>query len=266
MHETVQWDMQTDKKFEDKTLVKVPFWFSTTGQERFLQNYFLNDVVDDPEGNLAESVYNEIPRGIAEMGGISIDQQNISNKFIRVIRQYQDKDGELNPYSVEVFWVPLEIDFSVKIYVSSVLDQLKCSKSVISNFYKASHFSIDDALVKIPSSIKFPDSVSTERAVEFGFDDKKEYYVNFDCILQTVMPVYDERTKIFKGDRIEGFSQTVKIHARDTIPSTIQFTNNSGVTGPTALQTESVDLSQSRQPSWPIEPAGDVPPMGGTGY
>lgn len=266
LHENVRWNMQLSTDFGNVQVVEVPFYFSTTGDERFLQDNFLNDIVSDPEKLKAEGPYNKIPRGIVELNGLSIDNSRISNKYIRVIRNYQETENQLKAYSVEAFYVPMELQFSCTVHVSSMIDQLKCTSAAIEAFYKNKAFVVDLALYPIHMTVSFPESYDNERTVEFGFDDEKTYTVRFDCEVRTEMPVFNESTKIFKGDRIETFGHQVKIFKTGDIPSSTAYINNRGNTGPTATYSEHIGVTGGQGDSWPINPSTDLPPMGGTGY
>ena len=82
LHENMFWYNQIGSDITERRLVKVPFYFSTTGTERYLQDNFLNNIDFDPDNLQAETFYNSIPRGIVDLTGISVEAQNIVNKYI----------------------------------------------------------------------------------------------------------------------------------------------------------------------------------------
>jgi hypothetical protein len=202
LSDNIGWYNQIGTRVDQKKPITVPFYFSTTGSERYLQDNFLNNIDFDPEFNQAEAFYNKIPRGIVNFDGFSIDTQAIVNKYVRMQHLKQEDDGTLNTYNSEAFMVPILLDLTVEIYVDSILDQLKCSEAIIRTFYKAKTYQVDIAYTRIPCLITFPDDQTLERTVEFSFTDKKEFKVNFTLQVKAHIPVFKEGTTIFAGKKM----------------------------------------------------------------
>lgn len=218
MHNSVRWDMQTGLAASDKREVRVPFYFSTTGSERYLQDNFLNDIVSDPDNEKAEGPYNKIPRGICNMAGITILSNEVTNKYIRVERTKMQEDGTLKTFSVETFWVPIEIEFDTTIYVDSMADQLKCMESAVRAFYKNRVFQVDLTSIRIPALAYFPEEMQADRTFEFKFEDKKSYSVKFPVHVKAHLPVFADSTEMFKGNSIQGFTTSTTFAPPGGIP------------------------------------------------
>jgi hypothetical protein len=208
LHNNVYWYNQIGTKVNEKRKIKVPFYFSTTGTERYLQDNFLNNIDFDPEYLEAETSYNVIPRAIVNLEGINIESSSIVNKYVRMNYQVQEDDGTLNTYNSEAFWVPLIMNVKVTVYLDSILDQLKCVESIIKTFFKSKSYQVDNAYVRIPSVISFPEDYTNERNLEFGFTDKKEFKVDFSLDVKSFMPVFKEGTEFFAGNIMESFEHT----------------------------------------------------------
>ena len=102
------WYQQVSETERQK--VHVPFYFSTTGDERFLMDMFMNTVSSGgTDSTSAEAVYNQLPRAILQLDGISIDAGSLTNKFVRAFYQRVQDDGTLKALSSEVFMVPLKL-------------------------------------------------------------------------------------------------------------------------------------------------------------
>jgi hypothetical protein len=205
LHDSIQWYNQIGSDITERRLVKVPFYFSTTGTERYLQDNFLNNIDFDPESTKAEAFYNQIPRGIADLQGIDIDGTSIVNKYVRMQHQMQEQDGTLRTYSSEAFMVPITFNMECVIYTDSIVDQLKCTESIIRTFFKNRAFQVDIAYTRIPCLAIFPDSYSNERTVEFSFTEKREFKTSFSIQIKSHIPVYKEGTQIFAGTTMESF-------------------------------------------------------------
>lgn len=272
MHNTVRWKMQTGPEFGDKREVKVPFYFSTTGQERFLQDNFMNDLPRDPSGEKAETAYNPIPRGHLLLTGISVIPSEITSRSIRTNLNRMQDDGTMKSFSAETYWIPLELDFDVEVFVDSVLDQMKCSQSVIESFYKNNHFEVDVLLTRIPALAYFPEAMQPERNIEFKFDTDKKFSLKFVLNVKTTMPVYNEASMMFSGNRIHGFTYNVQALGPSGIGQSPPTMNGGpsptgGSGGSTAnAQDPPVSSTSIYGPTWPIDPSTPFPPGGGTGY
>ena len=290
LHDSVQWHNQIGSSIEEKRLVKVPFYFSTTGTERYLQDNFLNNIDFDPENLKAETFYNSIPRGIVELTGISIESAAIVNKYVRMFHQKQELDGTLNTYNTEAYWVPIILNVDCKVYLDSILDQLKCTESLIRTFFKNKSYQVDVAYTRIPCLILFPEDYTNERAVEFGFTEKREFTTNFSLQVKTYIPIFKEETSIFAGTTMEGFETNIGVATGSTggkikpntgtitskptdvdgKPSTYPTVEEPGILGnqnPQKLNSKDTDLSIGigpNKPTWPYFPNSVFPPEGGT--
>ena len=211
LYDSIQWYNQTGRGVNDKREIRVPFYFSTTGTERYLQDNFLNNIDFDPQLLEAESFYNKIPRGICDFSGISIETSAIVNKYVRMNRLKQETDGTLNTYSYETYMVPMLMNVECTVYLDSILDQFKCSEAIIKTFYKNKIYQVDIGYTRIPCLIMFPDELANERTVEFSFTDKKEFKVSFSLQIKSHLPIFRPETEIFAGSTMQKFVQSTAV-------------------------------------------------------
>jgi len=261
LHDNVYWYNQIGTEVSQKQKVNIPFYFSTTGTERYLQNNFLNNVDYDSEGKLAETFYNSIPRGIVDLSSISVDGGSIVNKYIRMNHQIQEDDGSLNTYNSEAFMVPITFSLDIVVYTDSMLDQLKCTESVIRTFFKNKIFQIDTAYIRIPCLATFSDDQSYERPIEFGFTDRKEFKVTFSIDVQAHLPVFKEGTTLFAGARME--TMVSNIYIPPLVMGSTALSRNIGDPPASGVTGASSD-TQVIGPVWPTSVKGEFPPSGGT--
>lgn len=260
LHDNIYWYNQTGTDIKDRRKITVPFYFSTTGTERYLQDNFLNNVDFDPDYLEAEAFYNKIPRGIIDLTGISVEAQNIVNKYIRMNHQVQEQDGTLNTYSTEAFWVPILLSIDAKVYTDSILDQLKFTEALITTFFKSKTYQIDVAYTRIPCLIVFPDDVSNEKTVEFSFTEKKEFISSFSLQIKSHIPVFKPETTIFAGNTMEGFQSNT------LIPPIEKGSEKMDSNKPAAKGQYGMSFGNPipDTPSWPITDKSDLPPNGGS--
>jgi hypothetical protein len=211
LHNTLCWEQKISNT--ETEIVDVPFFFTTTGDERFLQNMFLKDIVTDPDCSIAETVYNQIPRAHVDMTGVDIDPSKNTSQYVRGTYDKQVENGVLKTYNAEFIPIPLKLTMDVTIIVDSVLDQFKALESVIRNTYKTNYFQISVAGIRLPCSFGMSDSNAIERNIEFkeGGSDKKETKLTFTVEVDVTYPVFKnakngfvgaENTEMFNGNRM----------------------------------------------------------------
>ena len=106
-----QVDEDTLKKIE------VPFFYSISGNERFLLDNFMFDA---EKAGKAIGDYEVVPRGIIQMNSMSINADEQTNKFTRAefVREW---DGVLKTFSLMTNFLPITIGFGVTIICSNNL-------------------------------------------------------------------------------------------------------------------------------------------------
>ena len=150
--------------------IPVPFFYSITGDGRFLMDNFLYDA--EAKGK-AIGDYETVPRGIIQLTGISIDSGNQTNKFARS-EFVQEWEGLLKT-----------------VVCSSNLEMLKVTESLMSKIYKNTLFQVDLGMMRVAATFAVPEDYSQNRLFEFQLNDKKEWSVTFPIEVSSFMPVFE---------------------------------------------------------------------------
>ena len=172
---------------ETMTKIPVPFFYSITGDGRFLMDNFLFDA--EAKGK-AIGDYETVPRGIIQLTGISIDSGNQTNKFARG-EFVQEYDGVLKTFSLETNFLPLSMSFDCTVVCSSNLEMLKLTESLMSKLYKNTLFQVDLGMMRVQASFAVPEDYTQNRLFEFQLNDKKEWSVTFPIEVSSFMPVFE---------------------------------------------------------------------------
>ncbi|WP_296865306.1 hypothetical protein [uncultured Methanobrevibacter sp.] len=171
---------------DNREKVDIPFYYSTTGEERFLQDNFLYDTVDNGK---AIGDYEVVPRGVLQMQGFTINTDEITNKGIKANYTVLCKDGIVRTLVAETKFIPVTLNFDVTIVVTNMLEILKVSECLVSRLYKTKMFYVDLGMCTIQSSISIPEDFSEEKPFEFQVDTKKEYNITFSIEVKSFIPV-----------------------------------------------------------------------------
>jgi len=177
-------------QIDEDTLKKipVPFFYSITGDGRFLMDNFLWGAEADGK---AIGDYESVPRGILQLTGISIDSGNQTNKFARG-EFVQEWEGILKTFSMETNFLPLNMSFDCTVVCSSNLEMLKVTETLMSKIYKNTLFQVDLGMMRVAGTFAVPEDYQQNRLFEFQLNDKKEWSVTFPLEVQSFMPVFEQ--------------------------------------------------------------------------
>jgi|TARA_R100000093_G_scaffold61695_1_gene32924 hypothetical protein len=176
-----QVDADTKKK------IPIPFYYSVTGNERFLLDNFLYETT--AEGK-AVGDYELVPRGIVQLSSMSIQSSNLTNKFVRA-ELVKELDGELKTFSLMTAFLPITLGMEVTIVCSNNLEMLKATEAIISMLYKSQSFSVDLGMIRVQAAMIVPEDFNQERLFEYVLNDKKEFKVTFSLEVQSFIPVFE---------------------------------------------------------------------------
>ncbi len=176
-----QIDEDTSKKID------IPFYYSITGNERFLLDNFLYDTT--AEGK-AVGDYELVPRGIAALSSMAIQSANLTNKFVRS-EFVRELNGELKTFSLMTAYLPVTLGFDITIVCSNNLEMLKATEAIVSRLYKSQSFSVDLGMMRVEAAMVIPEDYSQERPFEYALNDKKEWKVTFSLEVQSFIPVFE---------------------------------------------------------------------------
>jgi len=173
--------------------VYVPFYYSMTGDERFLQDYFLewNDCVHPRH---ADGNYDVIPRGIVTLSSKSIDTAKLTHRFVRG-NYVKMVNGQLQTFSSYINSLPIQMTFDVEVRADSNLDAFKIEQALTETFYKNQVFSVTYKGFRIPCQAGFAEDYSVNRTFEFSYADDTQISVKFSVDVETYFPVLDSTTE-----------------------------------------------------------------------
>lgn len=179
--------------------VEVPFYYSYTGDHRFMMDAFLDDIPGDrPELN-----YDQIPRGVVTLNSWNIKSDEFANPNVWTYRNKETDDGELRRYYTRLSAIPIKMQFSVEIVLNSENDVFMCSQRLIETFFPPNnflHFEYD--FIRINGFLVYPDSkqITIPRTLSLAEDHTKK--ITFDIELDTYMPVWREGGEIMANKRV----------------------------------------------------------------
>jgi hypothetical protein len=207
--------LMNQRSQDERVKVDVPFYFSFTGDEDVLYDYFLLDDSLDPDRKKAIGNYDVIPRGIVNVTSFSIDSAALLNKYVRGFYQ-KEVEGQLKAYTAQFQMIPVVMNCECKVWVDTQLDLFRITEKIIKTLYKNNLYQVDvghieDGTYRVPSIYKLSEDYEMERPVEFSFDDEKRKSVNFSIELNSFIPSFENDDEQFAGNRMFEIKQSGEV-------------------------------------------------------
>ena len=205
--------------------VKVPFYYSLTGDERFLLDTFKDDVVS--ENRFIELNTDIIPRGHITMTGFNINSDEFSNPNVW-LRMVVENEVEIRKILAKVRAVPITVSYDLEILLSSEIDTFKCSQAIMDTLWLYKFMYFEHNFMNIDAVILMPDGNSIEMAREKNMSSDNNIKMKVSFEVQTYYPA-------FRKDRVNavGYPRTYGDGMTDSNNTTISggFSEGFGVTG-----------------------------------
>jgi hypothetical protein len=196
---------------QEITKIYIPFFYSTVGDEPFLQDFYLSYEDCDGKPAFAEGNYDVIPRGIIEIGTSRIDTGSATTKFVRgsYAKEIEKETGsEMVTFSSYLYPIPLGISITAKIKADTTLDAFKIQQSVLEILYKRFVYYFDYKGFKIPVQVSLgdspPDKQPNNFQISYGSQRGEAITLSFSMELETYLPNIDRTTERFRGNLMQG--------------------------------------------------------------
>ena len=172
--------------------VQVPFYYSLSGDERFLLDSFADDVVS--ENRFVELNTDMIPRGHLTMTGFNIKADEFANPNVW-LRMVVENEVEIRKVLGKVRAVPVTVNYDLEILLSSEIDTFKCSQAIMDTLwiYKFMYFEYN--FLNIDAVILMPDTNSIEMAREKNLTSDNNIKLKVSFTVETYYPA-------FRSDRV----------------------------------------------------------------
>jgi hypothetical protein len=172
--------------FQDKKIrIFVPFYLSMGGDERFLLDAFVDDIVD----SRIELNTDQIPRGIITFNGFSTNTSEFANP-----NQYLSKktiiNGEMKSFIQKTKGIPVTLNYDIDIVLKTEIDILKCSEKILNMLFNYMFYNIDYHGLKIDVVFNLPDDKSIEIIRDITLDSDTKKHIKFSLAVKTYYPSF----------------------------------------------------------------------------
>ena len=178
--------------------VEVPFYYSMTGDERFLLDSFTDDIVSgDSTGNgrYLELNTDIIPRGHLTMKSFAIRSDEFANPNVW-LRTVVENEVEIRKVLGRIRAVPVTVSYDLVITLSSEIDSFKCSQAIMDTLWIYKFMYFEHNFMNIDAVILMPDSNSIEMVREKNLTSDNSIKMTVSFEVQTYYPA-------FRRDRVD---------------------------------------------------------------
>ena len=167
--------------------VNVPFYYSMTGDERFLLDAFHDDIVSD--NRYVDVNTDIIPRAHITMTGFDIKSDEFANPNVW-LKMVVENSEEIRKVLAKVRAIPISAKYDLSILLESEIDAFKCSQAIMDTIWLYRFMYFEYNFMNIDAVILVPDSnqVEIQRDKSLSSENKIRLTLSFE--VHTYYPAY----------------------------------------------------------------------------
>jgi hypothetical protein len=222
--------------------VNVPFYYSMTGDERFLLDSFNDDIVS---GNRFVDVNTDIiPRGHITLTGFDIRSDEFANPNVWLKMVLEGRE-EIRKVLTKIRAIPITAKYDLQILLTSEIDVFKCAQAIMDTLWLYRFMYFEHNFMNIDAVMLIPDSNQIDIVREKSLTSENTIKLTLSFEVQTYYPAYRKPRFDLDGDDLNSFVTRANAAADPTSEnftgggsgatgSTSSFTNTTGTT-PTSI-------------------------------
>ncbi len=186
--DTLEGEIKWVNKFSSgDRVVNVPFYYSLTGDERFLLDSFSDDIVSD--SRYVDLNTDVIPRGHLTLTGYDIRSDEFANPnvWLKMVVEHND---EVRKVLTKVRAIPITAKYDLTILLTSEIDTFKCSQAIMDTLWLYRFMYFEHNFMNIDAVMLIPDTNQIEigREKNMTSDNSIKLTVSFE--VQTYYPAF----------------------------------------------------------------------------
>jgi hypothetical protein len=190
--DTLEGEIKWTNRFSSgDRIVNVPFYYSLTGDERFLLDSFSDDVVSD--NRLVDLNTDIIPRAHITLTGYDIRSDEFANPNVW-LKMVLEHDDEVRRVLTKIRAIPISAKYDLTILLSSEIDTFKCSQAIMDTIWLYRFMYFEHNFMNIDAVMLIPDTnqIQIQREKSMTSDNQIKLTLSFD--VQTYYPAYRRPT------------------------------------------------------------------------
>lgn len=167
--------------------VNVPFYYSMTGDERFLLDSFTDDIVSN--NRFVDLNTDIIPRGHLTLTGFDIRSDEFANPNVW-LKMVIENNEEVRKVLTKVRAVPISVKYDLTILLASEIDVFKCSQAIMDTLWLYRFMYFEHNFMNIDAVMLIPDSNQVEMNREKNLTSDNQIKLTLSFEVQTYYPAY----------------------------------------------------------------------------
>ena len=167
--------------------VNVPFYYSLTGDERFLLDSFSDDIVSN--NRYVELNTDVIPRGHITLTSYDIRAEEFANPNVW-LKMVIENQTQIRKMLTKVRAVPVTAKYDLVILLNSEIDTFKCSQAIIDTLWLYRFMYFEYNFMNIDAVMILPDSNQVEITREKNLTSDNTIKLSVSFEVQTYYPAY----------------------------------------------------------------------------
>jgi hypothetical protein len=189
--------------------VKVPFYYSLTGDERFLLDSFQDDITSN--NRFVELNTDTIPRGHLTLTGFNIKSDEFANPNVW-LRMVLEDSKEIRRVLAKVRAIPISVNYDLSILLSSEIDVFKCSQAIMDTLWLYKFMYFEHNFMNIDAVMILPESNQIEISRDKNLTSDNTIKLNVSFEVHTYYPA-------LRKDRIGSTNSSVSGSQSETLES-----------------------------------------------
>jgi hypothetical protein len=167
--------------------VNVPFYYSLTGDEKFLLDSFQDDVVSN--NRFVELNTDIIPRGHLTMTGFNIRSDEFANPNVW-LRMVVENEKEIRKILARVRAIPITVNYELTIVLESEIDTFKCAQAIMDTLWIYKFMYFEHNFMNIDAVILMPDTNQIEMSREKNLTSDNSIRLKASFEVSTYYPAF----------------------------------------------------------------------------
>jgi hypothetical protein len=171
--------------------VNVPFYYSLTGDERFLMDSFNDDIANN--NRFVDVNTDQIPRAHLTMTGYDIRSDEFSNPnvWLKMVLENQD---EIRRVLAKIRAVPVTVKYDMVVLLSSEIDVFKCNQAIMDTLWLYRFMYFEYNFLNIDAVLLIPDGTQVEIQREKNLTSDNTVKITLSLEVQTYYPAFRKPT------------------------------------------------------------------------
>lgn len=171
--------------------VNVPFYYSLTGDERFLMDSFNDDVVNN--NRFVDVNTDMIPRAHLTMTGYDIRSDEFSNPNVW-LKMVVENQEEIRRVLAKIRAVPVTVKYDLSILLATEIDIFKCNQAIMDTLWLYRFMYFEYNFLNIDAVMLIPDGTQVEIQREKSLTSDNTIKITLSIEVQTYYPAFRKPT------------------------------------------------------------------------